>query len=480
MTVKTRIAPSPTGDPHVGTAYIALFNYCFAKQHGGSFILRIEDTDQARSAPEYEVGIIRALRWLGIQWDEGPDVGGPSGPYRQSERTEIYREHAEILLEKGAAYRCFCTSERLAQLREEQRAAKSPFQGYDGRCRDLSPEEAEAKLAAGTPHVMRLRFPQEGETVLKDRFRGEVRTRNRELDDQILMKSDGFPTYHLANVVDDHLMEVTHVIRAEEWLRSTPKHLELYRAFGWEPPEFVHMPLLRNKDKSKISKRKNPVSLDYYRRAGVLPEAMLNFLGNIGYSVGEDREKFSRSELLEDFDLNRVRLGSPVFDVDKLQWLNGLYMRDMSTDALADRILAEVLSPSNVRAIVPLIQERIERLDGFVPAASFFFAGVELDYDPALLVAKKRTPVETRKALAKVTEELDGLRSWTVEELDPVLRGFCEREEWKPGQLFMPIRIAVTGRKASPGLFETMTVLGKPMCQARLRRAIELLKTVKT
>jgi len=479
MTVKTRIAPSPTGDPHVGTAYIALFNYCFAKQHGGSFILRIEDTDQTRSAPEYEEGILRALKWLGIQWDEGPDIGGPSGPYRQSERAEIYREHAKILLDKGAAYHCFCTSERLTELRAEQRAAKSSFQGYDGHCRDLAPEEVEAKLAAGTPHVVRLRFPREGETVVTDRFRGEVRTPNRELDDQVLMKSDGFPTYHLANVVDDHLMEVTQVIRAEEWLRSTPKHLELYRAFGWEPPEFIHMPLLRNKDKSKISKRKNPVSLDFYRRAGILPEAMVNFLANIGYSVGEDKEKFDLAELLETFDLDQVRLGSPVFDVDKLKWLNGLYIREMPAEDLAARILAEVITPEMVQAVVPLIQERIERLDGFIPATTFFFAGEELDYDPALLVAKKRTPVETRKALDKVVEELDGLRTWTEEELDRVLRGFCEREEWKPGQLFMPVRIAVTGRKASPGLFETMALIGKPMCQARLRRAIELLKSVK-
>jgi len=479
MTVKTRIAPSPTGDPHVGTAYIALFNYCFAKQHGGAFILRIEDTDQTRSAPEYEAGILRALRWLGIQWDEGPDVGGPSGPYRQSERASIYREHAAILVENGSAYRCFCTSERLKQLREEQRAAKSPFMGYDGRCRDLDPEEVEVKLAAGTPHVVRLRFPREGETVVSDRFRGEVRTSNRELDDQVLLKSDGFPTYHLANVVDDHLMGVTQVIRAEEWLRSTPKHLELYRAFGWEPPEFVHMPLLRNKDRSKISKRKNPVSLDYYRRAGILPEAMVNFLANIGYSVGDDKEKFDLDELLSGFDLDRVRLGSPVFDTEKLRWLNGLYIRDMAPEDLADRILAEVIAPERIRAVVPLIQERIERLDGFVPATSYFFAGEELDYDPKLLVAKKRTAVETSWALDKVVEELDGLRAWTEEELDRVLRGFCEREEWKPGQLFMPIRVAVTGRKASPGLFETMTLVGKPMCQARLRRALELLKTVK-
>ncbi|MBM4371263.1 MAG: glutamate--tRNA ligase, partial [Deltaproteobacteria bacterium] len=425
-----------------------------------------------------EAGILRALRWLGIQWDEGPDVGGPAGPYRQSERTALYREHTEQLLARGAAYRCFCTAERLDALREEQRAAKSAFQGYDGRCRDLAADAVAAHLAAGTPYVVRLRFPREGETVVTDRFRGEVRTPNRELDDQVLLKSDGFPTYHLANVVDDHLMGVTHVIRAEEWLRSTPKHLELYRAFGWQPPEFVHMPLLRNKDRSKISKRKNPVSLDYYRRIGILPEAMVNFLANIGYSLGDEREKFSLAEMLEGFDLDRVRLGSPVFDVEKLHWLNGLYLRDMPPDALADRILAEVLSPERVRAIAPLIQERIERLDGFIPATEFFFAGDELTYDPGLLVAKKQTAAATADVLEAVIEHLDGLRGWTVEGLDTLLRGFCEREGWKPGQLFMPLRVAITGRVASPGLFETMTVVGKPMCQARLRRAVERLRAL--
>lgn len=476
MMVKTRIAPSPTGDPHVGTAYIALFNYCFARRHGGKFILRIEDTDQTRSAPEHEAAIMEALRWLGIQWDEGPDVGGPSGPYRQSERQKIYKEHADLLVDKGAAYRCFCTADRLDKMRQRQIALKKPT-GYDGLCRSLPEEEVRRNVEAGTPFVVRLKMPQEGETVIPDGLRGDIRYPNAQLDDQVLLKSDGFPTYHLANVVDDHLMGITHVIRAEEWIPSTPKHLKLYEAFGWQRPEFYHMPLLRNKDKSKISKRKNPTSIGYYEKIGILPEAMRNFLALIGYSFGADREKVTLDEMIADFDLKRVSLGEPVFDLEKLFWLNGQYIREMSPDTLHQRIMSLVLDPAYIRHIVPLLQERIERLMDFVPMSSFFF-GAPLEYDPQSLLVKGVVPSELSRILSEVGEELDGLKAWTTPNLEALLRTYCEKTGIKSKILFMPVRIAVTGRKASPPLFESMELIGKPLCQQRLREAVHKLKTL--
>ncbi len=322
MTVRTRIAPSPTGDPHVGTAYVALFNCAFARGQGGQFLLRIEDTDRDRSSTASEAMIFEALRWLGLQWDEGPDVGGPVGPYRQSERTDIYRTHVEELVKRGAAYPCFCTRERLDALRAEQKAKKLNF-GYDGLCRSLGEGEVETRRAAGEPHVVRLAMPDDGQSVVTDLLRGEITFENAQIDDQVLLKTDGFPTYHLANVVDDHLMGITHVIRAEEWLSSLPKHLQLYRGFGWEPPVFCHLPLLRNADRSKISKRKNPVSLNFYREAGYLPEAMLNYLALMGWAMPDEREEFSLDEFVSELTLERVSLGGPVFDVEKLRWLNG-------------------------------------------------------------------------------------------------------------------------------------------------------------
>ncbi len=289
--VRVRIAPSPTGDPHVGTAYIGLINYIYARQRNGKFVLRIEDTDRARFVATSEQEIFNSLRWLGLTWDEGPDVGGPYGPYRQSERTEIYREHVELLLANGTAYRCFCTAEELEAARKQQMAAKLPPR-YPGTCRHLTPETAKANLAAGKPFVVRMIVPPHAgdattSTTFRDELRGDITFEHNNVDDQVLMKSDGFPTYHLANVVDDHLMQITDVIRAEEWISSTPKHVLLYRAFGWQQPRFWHMPLLRNLDKSKISKRKNPVSLIYYRQAGFLPEAVINFLGLMGGGMPE-------------------------------------------------------------------------------------------------------------------------------------------------------------------------------------------------
>jgi len=481
MTVRTRIAPSPTGDPHVGTAYVALFNYALATRQGGQFILRIEDTDRERSSPASEDAIFRALHWLGLRWDEGPDVGGPLGPYRQSERTTIYREHANDLVRRGAAYPCFCTRERLDALREEQKAKKLNF-GYDGRCRALPREEGDRRRSAGEAHVIRLAMPSEGETVVRDLLRGEVRFDNAQIDDQILLKSDGFPTYHLANVVDDHLMEVSHVIRAEEWLSSLPKHVHLYRGFGWEPPVFCHLPLLRNSDRSKISKRRNPVSLEFYRRAGFLPEAVLNYLALMGWAMPDEREEFTLQEFVATFTLERISLGGPVFDIEKLRWLNGRYLRRLSPASLLERLRADRLSDEHLLRVLPLVQERIDTLEGFFEYAQFFFTG-ELAYDADALramVPKGRTAAETSKVLRALLEEaMDPILDWGHEAVETALRRFGETHGWSPNELFMAVRVAATGRAASPPLFETLAVLGKETCRRRVRRAAEDLKAVK-
>ena len=339
--VRVRIAPSPTGDPHVGTAYIALFNYVFAKKHGGKFILRIEDTDQTRARGDSEQMIYDALHWVGLSWDEGPDVGGPYAPYRQSERAEHYKSAAGELLDSGKAYRCFCTAERLAKMRKLAEAEKRNT-GYDRTCRDIEPSEARNRAAQGEPCVVRLKVPISGPIVVHDQLRGEISIDATQIDDQVLLKTDGLPTYHLANVVDDHLMQITHVVRAEEWISSTPKHVLLYRAFGWEEPEWIHMGLLRNadKNKTKISKRKHPVSINYYRDTGILPHALLNFLGTMGWSIGGDREKFTLAEMIEAFTFDRVSLGGPVFDLKKLTWLNEQYIHEMTPQQLADALVA--------------------------------------------------------------------------------------------------------------------------------------------
>ncbi len=472
--VRVRIAPSPTGDPHVGTAYIALFNYVFARKHGGQFILRIEDTDRVRSRDSSEVAIMKALRWVGLEWDEGPDKGGPYGPYRQSERASIYKEHAQVLIAKGHAYRCFCTADRLAELRKEQMQNKvNP--GYDGKCRSLSASEANQRVALGEPCVVRLITPGSGVTRFQDQLRGEVEIPNQQIDDQVLLKSDGFPTYHLANVVDDHLMKITHVIRAEEWISSTPKHVMLYEAFGWEPPTFVHMPLLRNPDKSKISKRKNPVSITYYQKAGFLPEALRNFLGTMGWSYGDDREKFTLDEMIDVFDWAKVSLGGPVFDIDKLRWMNEKYIHDMSDAELADAIVEWGLGRDHLLPLMPLFRERIKQLSDFVPGASFFFSG-DLDY--AEVADKMKIPDvpgnRTRKLLLELVERIEAAQDFEVEGLETVCREFCEQNDWKSKHGFMLLRYAVSGRKASPPLFDTMVVLGKDMTIRRLRQAAEV------
>lgn len=472
--VRVRIAPSPTGDPHVGTAYIALFNKVFADKHGGTFILRIEDTDQTRSTRESEAAIFRSLRWVGLEWHEGPDVGGPHGPYRQSERLPIYREHAEILLASGSAYRCFATAEELDEMRrtQKERGAKQP---YDRRYRDLPVAEIDRLLAEGRPYVIRLKMPLTGETIVEDGLRGPVKFANEELDDQILMKSDGFPTYHLANVVDDRLMKISHVIRAEEWIPSTPKHVRLYEAFGWEPPVFVHMPLLRNNDKTKISKRKNPVSLEYYEAAGILPEALINFLGRMGYSMPDEREKFSYTEMVEGFDFARLHLGGPIFDLDKLDWLNGLYLRELSNEGLVARLKGWLLSDAYLTSVAPLVKERITRLSDFIPKTSWLFG------EPTLLpkeqyVPKGRTQEETFEVLGVIAETIDKQVKWTATDLEATFRALCEQVGWKAKDLFSIVRLVATASSAAPPLFDSLVAIGKARTQVRVRAAINLLK----
>jgi len=479
--VRTRIASSPTGDPHVGTAYVALFNYAFARQNEGSFILRIEDTDRGRSTVESEAMILEALSWLGLEWDEGPDVGGPHGPYRQSERTEIYREHVDRLVDSGAAYPCFCTRERLETLRAEQKAAKQQF-GYDRHCRGLDRDDARRRIDAGEAHVIRLAMPTSGDAVAHDLLRGEISIANAQVDDQVLLKSDGHPTYHLANVVDDHLMEITHVIRAEEWISSLPKHIRLYEAFGWTPPVFCHLPLLRNADRSKISKRKNPVSLDHYRQTGVLPEALLNYLALMGWTMSDERDQFTLAEFIAELGLDDISLGGPVFDLEKLRWLNGKYIRDLSLDEFLERLRGGVLSDDYLLRVLPLVQERVDTLADFVPYAEFFFVD-EVTYDPtalAKMVAKNHTAPQTAKAFRLLLEnDLDPILEWNAENIEAAVRGFCDDNDWAPKELFMPVRVALTGRTATPPLFETMEVLGKARCRSRLRRAIETLRGMK-
>jgi glutamyl-tRNA synthetase len=466
----------------VGTAYVALFNYALARRTGGQFLLRIEDTDRQRSHPASERMIFEALRWLGLEWDEGPDVGGPHGPYRQSERSEIYREHAEELLRRGAAYPCFCTPERLQALREEQKARKAAVLGYDGLCRKLPPGEAAIRRANGDPHVVRLKMPDQDSMVVSDLLRGEVRFERPQMDDQVLLKSDGFPTYHLANVVDDHLMEITHVMRAEEWLSSLPKHFQLYRAFGWELPVFCHLPLLRNADKSKISKRKNPVSLNYYRRAGFLPEALVNFLSLMSYSMPGGREEFGLGEFVEAFELERISLGGPVFDLEKLTWLNGRYLRRLSTGEMIERLRGHSLSDAYLGEVIPLVRERVDTLEGFFDYAAFFFQG-EIEYGDAALqamVPQGRTAADASKALATLLEQqVDPLLEWNPGTLEASLKAFAEGAAWPVNELLMTVRVAVTGRTATPPLFETMGVLGKELVRRRLRRAADALRARK-
>jgi len=471
--VRTRVAPSPTGDPHVGTAYQALFNHAFARSRGGTFLLRIEDTDRERSTRASEKAILESLSWLGLTWDEGPDVGGPFGPYRQSERTAVYREHVDRLLAGGHAYRCFCTRERL----EELRSRRGSVTGYDRRCRGLDSGESEGRAAGGEAHVVRMKVPVEGEAVMHDLLRGTIRREWTLVDDQIVLKSDGFPTYHLANVVDDHLMGITHVIRGEEWINSVPKHLKLYEYLGWEPPVFCHLPLLRNNDanKTKLSKRKNPTSIGYFQRAGFLPEAMLNFLGMMGWIMPGGEEKFSVEDMVEHLKLEDISLGGPVFDIDKLRWLNGRYIREDHTPGeLQERLETWALNPETFAAIVPLVQPRLETLAdwGFLTAP--FFAD-RVPVDPAMLRIKGKDDEEVLAILQTTAWRLDGLRDFRADAIQILLRETAEAFGVKLRDFNAPFYAALSGSPVWTPLFASMEILGPDLVRARLRNALEAL-----
>ena len=474
--VRTRVAPSPTGDPHVGTAYIALINYCFAKKHGGEFLLRIEDTDQARSTPQSEKMILESLRWLGLSWNEGPDVGGPHGPYRQSERSAIYTEHCDRLLAGGHAFKCYCTSEKLTDMRRHQIAAKQPPK-YDGTCLALTDADRAKLDADGVSHVVRMKIPATGKCVVQDTLRGEIEFEYAVVDMQVLMKSDGLPTYHLANVVDDHLMGITHVMRGEEWISSAPKHLLLYDYFGWEPPVLTHLPLLRNADKTKLSKRKNPTSILFYQRAGYLPQAVQNFLGLFIKSASEEDEKTSLQELIDGFDVHNISLGGPVFDTSKLDWLNGRYLREeLDTTQFLDAIKAWALNDEYLTPIAEMTQSRITKLSDLGGLTAMFFMNrIDGLTAEALRDSVKLDEDQQRAAYTLALQQFDSLIEWNKEGVEATLRRTAEVLEAKLKDVIRPMYIAVTGQPQGVPLFDAIVHLGRDIIRERLRHAMELL-----
>ncbi|MDO6683288.1 MULTISPECIES: glutamate--tRNA ligase [unclassified Oceanobacter] len=473
MTVRTRVAPSPTGDPHVGTAYIALFNLAFARQHGGQFLLRIEDTDQQRSSPESEQAILDSLRWLGMEWDEGPDVGGPHGPYRQSERRDIYLDHVQQLLDKGCAFKCYRTAAELNDLRI-QREAEGKNTALKASDLELPADEVARREADNAPFVVRMRVPEAGICVVNDMLRGPIELDLAQVDAQILLKSDGMPTYHLANVVDDHLMAITHVIRGEEWISSAPKHKLLYEYFGWEMPQLCHMPLLRNPDKTKLSKRKNPTSIMFYERMGFMPEALLNYLGRMGWSMPDEREQFSRDEMFANFDIKRVSLGGPVFDVDKLRWLNSLWLRGLSPEAFCEQFANWGLRAENMLPLVPHVQPRVDVFSDVVPLAGHFLSGL-----PALTAEQfdhKAYDDEKRlQTLQFGLWQLEAIRHWDKPEIEQRLFALAGQLDLKVRDFLFPFFIAIAGTSSTISVLDSMTLLGPDMSRARLRVAIDVL-----
>lgn len=472
MTVRTRVAPSPTGDPHLGTAYVALFNWAFAKSQGGECILRIEDTDAERSSAASEARILAALAWLGLSWDEGPDIGGPHGPYRQSERRAIYRRHAEQLVAAGHAFRCFCSRERLEAMRAEQRAAGARV-AYDGHCLRLTEAEASERLRRGEDSVVRMRVPASGQCRFQDALRGAVEIPYSQIDMQVLLKADGLPTYHLAVVVDDHLMGVTHILRGEEWINSVPKHKLLFDYFGWPMPALAHLPLLRNPDRSKLSKRRNPTSIDYFRSLGYLPEALVNYLCLMGWSMPDERTLFTMQEFLQAFSLERLSLGGAVFDIDKLNWLNGQYLRSLDAEAFMDRLAGWALNRERLSALAPLVQARTQRLSDIAPQVGYL-----LGHRPPLqagdFVHKKLNQEQVGEILFRVARAADALADWRREELHALCKAGAERMGLNLRDFLFPLYIAVSGRPSALPLFDSMAFLGADITRMRLREAIAL------
>jgi glutamyl-tRNA synthetase len=495
MTVRVRIAPSPTGDPHVGTSYIGLLNYCFAKRQGGKFILRIEDTDQTRCTEASAQAIYASLKWLGLSYDEGPDVGGDRGPYIQSERVKlgIYRKYADQLVAQGDAYHCFCTAQELESMRKRQAAAGEPVM-YDRRYRGLPLAEAQARIARGDPYVIRMKTPLEGDFVYKDRLRKQPVVKGwKEIDDQVLLKADGWPTYHLAAVVDDHLMGITHVIRAEEWLNSLPKHIWLNEHLGFTPPEYVHVGLLRNADKSKISKRKNPTSLLWYRKQGYLPEALLNFLALLGHSHPEGKEKFDLAEMCGFFDLDRINVAGPVFDMKKLDHLQGLWFRELSPERAKAEVLRAV--ESRFDELFPMFRERMTRGGDFLAQAEPFYAASISHHLEDLLPKglekdKAKVVLEAFQLAFKQHHAAEG--AWDAASLEKLIRDLCTERAlqpanptpedaaraqlWSPKIAFSLLRVAATGRRETPPLFETVAAIGAIRTVERIGLALMKLR----
>lgn len=478
-TVRVRYAPSPTGAPHIGNLRTALFNWLWARHAGaaGKFILRVEDTDQAREVENGLELILESLKFLGLDWDEGPDIGGPYGPYRQSERLPIYQEYGQELVAKGAAYYCYCTPERLEQMRLEQQARGEPTR-YDRRCRWYTPEERARHEAAGEPRVIRLAVPLTGTTTLRDFIHGGITIDNEGVDDQVLLKSDGFPTYHMAVVVDDHLMRITHVMRGDDWIPSFPKHILLYQAFGWEPPEHGHVPNVLGPDKKKLSKRHGASSVVQFREAGYLPEALVNFLALLGWSYDDHTELFTREQLIELFTLDKIGKSPAVFDHAKLEWMNGYYIRALDLEDLTDRLIPFLeragLNPDRrtLREIAPLVQDRLKRLDEIAAKVDFIFQDT-LEYDPRLLVGQKMSPGDSLKALRAAGEVLEGLATFDDEaRMDSELRAAAERLGLKQGQFFGILRVAVTGKTVTPPLIGTIRVLGREKSMPRIQQAL--------
>lgn len=486
--VRVRFAPSPTGFLHIGGARTALYNWLQAKKNGGSFLLRIEDTDRTRLVPEALEDITTSLKWLGLEWDEGPIVGGPVGPYFQSERLTLYQRVAKQLVEEGKAYYCFCTAERLQELRKAQEQGRAA-PGYDRCCRSLTKDQIQEAFAAGKTPVIRFKMPVQGEIKVFDALRGELHFDLSTLDDFVLLKSDGFPTYHLANIIDDHFMEISHVMRGDEWIVSTPKHVLLYQALGWEPPVFIHLPVFLAPDgKGKLSKRHGATSVKDYKEKGYLPEALVNFLLLLGWHPGDDREFFTLKEAAEAFSIDRINTSPVSLSLEKLDWFNGMYIRKLAPRELAERCLPflqrEGLLPTPcpperyeyLVRLIPLVQERINLLTEAGAALHYFLAD-KIDPPTAdVLVAKKSTPETTVTALKGALAALKGVEDFSESVLEETLRALADSLEIKAGQVFMPIRVAVSGSTATPGLFEVLAALGKARVLERIAQAIKVLE----
>jgi len=481
--VRVRFAPSPTGYLHVGAARTALFNWLFARHEGGVLILRIEDTDQSRVVSGAVQGIYDGLRWLGIDWDEGPDKGGPVAPYVQSQRLDLYREHADQLVASGHAYRCFCTPERLEELREYQRVNKLQ-PGYDRRCRNLSREETAASLDAGAPSVIRMKVPLTGQTRFQDRIRGTVLYENQTLDDFVLLKSDGYPTYHLANVVDDRLMRITHVVRGEEWIPSTPKHVLLYEAFRWTDgmPEFVHVPSILSPSGGKLSKRKGAAAVTDFADMGFLPVTVRNFIALLGWSPGGDREKMTLDEMIASFTLDRINPKGAILDEAKLEWLNGEYLSSMSADELLPYIaplweraglLTQADGPAYLLSVIDLFKSRMHRTNDFVDLAGFCFRDPEAFDEKA---QRKHWSVPgAAGSLRAAADRFDALAEFTAATAEAALRGTSEELGIPAAELIHSTRLAVSGLSFGPGLFEVLALLGRERVVRRMRRAADLI-----